>query len=60
MSPSRFLAKIPNVRVLRDFLVNTGGYYCPPLKDMTNSFCRVIPEIKFNFHRKFCLVKKSY
>ena len=43
MSPSRFLAKIPNVRVLRDFLVNTGGYYCPPLKDMTNSFCRVIP-----------------
>ncbi len=37
----RFLAKIPNTAVLREFLVNHGGYYCPPLKDMSNDFCTV-------------------
>ena len=41
MPTSRFLAKIPNTKVLRDFLVNSGGYYVPPLKDLTNDFCRV-------------------
>ena len=37
-----FLAKIPNIKVLREFLINKGGYYCMPLQDMTNDFCRVI------------------
>ena len=41
MNPQRFLAKIPNTKVLRDFLVNAGGYYAPPLTDLTNDFCRV-------------------
>jgi hypothetical protein len=41
MNQSRFLAKIPNTKVLRDFLINSGGYYVPPLKDLTNDFCRV-------------------
>ena len=41
MASSRFLAKIPNTKVLRDFLVNSGGYYVPPIKDLTNNFCRV-------------------
>jgi len=42
MQPQRFLAKIPNTKVLRDFLINSGGYYVPPIKDLTNEFCRVI------------------
>ena len=37
----RFLAKIPNTKVLREFLINTGGYYAPPLRDLTNDFCKV-------------------
>ncbi len=41
LNPQRFLAKIPNIRVLRDFLVNKGGYYVPPIRDLTNDFCRV-------------------
>ena len=29
-------------QVLRDFLINKGQYYCPPLKDLTDKFCSVI------------------
>ena len=36
------MAKIPNTKVLRDFLVNAGGYYVPNMRDLTNAFCRVI------------------
>ena len=44
----RFLAKIPNTKVLREFLINTGGYYAPPLRDLTNDFCKVqIADIRF-------------
>ncbi len=25
---------------MREFLINTGGYYAPPLRDLTNDFCR--------------------
>ena len=37
----RFLAKIPNIKVLREFFVNKGKYYVLPLKDLTNTYCRV-------------------
>ena len=40
--PQRFLMKIPNTKVLREFLINKGAYYVPPIKDMTNAFCRVL------------------
>jgi len=26
---------------LREFLINSGGYYTPPLRDLTNDFCKV-------------------
>ena len=33
---------------LRDFFINAGGYYTPPIRDMSNQFCRVIIQLKFN------------
>ena len=26
---------------MRDFLINKGKFYCPPLKDLTGPFCKV-------------------
>ena len=36
-----FMARIPNKRVFREFLVNKGKFYCMPAKDLTNDFLRV-------------------
>ena len=41
MSSTQFIRKIPNTKVLRDFLVNTGGYFVPGMRDLTAKFCRV-------------------
>ena len=63
MASSRFLAKIPNTKVLRDFLVNSGGYYVPPIKDLTNNFCRVktyIFIIDYYIFRNCLQVRKSF
>ena len=31
-TPQRFLIKIPNVKVIREFFINQGKYYAPPLR----------------------------
>ena len=30
MNPKKFLSKIPNPTVLRDFFINKGKFYVPP------------------------------
>ena len=42
MNQKRFLAKIPNASVMRDFFINSGKYYVPPIRDLTSAFCRDI------------------
>jgi len=42
MLPQRFLAKIPNIKVLREFLLNAGGYYLPPVSHFPNSFVKAV------------------
>ena len=42
VSNKRFLRKIPNRSVLRDFFTNNGKFYVPPKKDLTGKFCSVI------------------
>jgi len=37
-----FMTKIPNIRVMREFWVRKGLYYCPSLNDMTNTFVRKV------------------
>ena len=37
---ARFIEKIPNVHVLRDFFTNTGKYYCPHKRELALKFCR--------------------
>jgi len=41
INPSRFLMKIPNMKVMREFLVNDGKYYVPEIRTLTNAFLRV-------------------
>ena len=36
----RFMSKIPNASVMRDFFVNTGKFYVPPQRDLTSTFCK--------------------
>ena len=43
------------MKVLRDFLVNKGGYYVPCWRDLTNQFCRV-NFIKDFFNFLECIV----
>ena len=45
ISENRFLSKIPKVAQLKDFFINAGGYYVPPDRDLTNTFCTVIYEL---------------
>ena len=48
MNPSNFMKKIPNRKVLRDFLQNSCSLYCPPLRDMNKQFITdVLQEKKF-------------
>ena len=42
MNPKKFLSKIPNLRTLRDFLINKGKFYVPPQRDLTSKFCKEI------------------
>ena len=42
MNSNYFLAKIPNMRVMREFWVRKGNYYCPPLRDINNAFVRLV------------------
>jgi len=40
-SSKRFLEKIPNRSVMRDFFTNKGKELVPSMKDLTGKFCRV-------------------
>ena len=37
-----FLMKIPNTTVLREFLVNKGGYYLQPIEKLTNKYLKKV------------------
>ena len=56
---------MPNVKVLREFLIHKGKFYTPPIKDLTNKFCRVILFISLisnsvvNTQRREKIVEKS-
>lgn len=58
MNPKRFLSKIPNASVMRDFFVNQGKFYVPPKRDLTSSFCRVIYNI-FIYLFLGCIIGKE-
>lgn len=41
------------MKVLREFWVNKGNYYVPPIQDLNNDFCRMVLSghkklLKFN------------
>ena len=59
MASTQFLRKIPNTKVLRDFLVNTGGYFVPGMRDLTAKFCRVILSFSINFFKDILAGKKK-
>ena len=61
MNAKRFMTKIPNIDVMRDFFVNTGKFYVPPKRDLTATFCKVfISIILIKTYRKYLLVQKDY
>lgn len=37
-----FLMKIPNTTVLREFLVNKGGYYMQPIEKLTQKYLKKV------------------
>ena len=42
ISITEFIKKIPNKAKLREFLVNTCHYHCPPNRDLTKKFTKEI------------------
>ncbi len=40
--PSRFLKKIPNIKVMIEFFTTTGKLYCPSERDLSTPFVKDI------------------